>query len=135
MPKEGLLHDYDLHASLEKSSIGVKCAVCDTENISFQWSDYSGEAMCRVCGCPYQLKWGSEEQQRERKYPYLNVDPEWLPILREYWNERHTWTCFGTMLGKVPGIRDFNQWVQKIHPEMLKKEETKNEQTKKDPIN
>lgn len=125
MPKMGILHDYDLHANIETSSVGVTCVVCDEENISFQWSDYSGEAMCRNCGCCYQLKWGSDEQAKEGKYPYCNMSEQFIPVAREYWNERKTFVCYGMMLGPQPGMKDLNDWMKEKHPELLKEPEAK----------
>ena len=125
MPKAGILHDYDLYANNEPSARkeGVVCAICDASPPSYQWSDYSGEAMCMKCGCPYQLKWGSAKQKAENRYPYLKLAEEWIPIIRGYWQETHRWTCFGMMLGPAPGAREFNAWVKAKHPELIDKKE------------
>ena len=50
-PKQGILHDYDLHANLEESAKLQTCVVCGDYPMRFQWSDYSGEGMCMKCGC------------------------------------------------------------------------------------
>lgn len=116
-PKAGVLHDYDLHANLEPSARKLDaCEVCGTNPISYQWSDYSGEAMCRACGTPYQLKWGSEQQKAEGAYPYLSLKPEWVPVVREYFKETGRFTCLGQMLGGGPGLREFNEWVDAHYP-------------------
>jgi hypothetical protein len=123
MTKQGLLHDYDLMANAEDSSHNVTCAICGKEGVTFQWSDYSGEAMCTQCGCPYQLKWGTNEQQKESKYPYLGLLPDFIPVAREYWNETHKWVCYGTMMGPRPGEKEFFDWCKDHHPEWIAKKE------------
>jgi len=119
MPKLGILHDYDLQANKEDSAQQQTCFVCGTSPMAFQWSDYSGEAMCTQCGCCYQLKWGTSKQRKEAKYPYLNMRKEWLPILKEYWKETHKFVCHGLMMGDSPGLAEFYEWVKKNHKEML----------------
>jgi len=121
MPKVGILHDYDLMANREQSAIKVTCAICGASPMTFQWSDYSGEAMCTQCGCPYQLKWGSDEQRREDSYPYLNLQDEFLPIAKEYWDENHKFVCYGLMMGPRPGMDELIEWAEKYHPEWIKK--------------
>jgi len=124
MAKQGIIHDYDLHANLEKSGKQQTCVVCDTSPMTFQWSDYSGEAMCTKCGCPYQLKWGSDKQKREGKYPYLNVKKEYIWLLKEYWDKTHKFVCHGTMMINEPiGLKEFNEWLEQTHPELIKDEE------------
>jgi hypothetical protein len=113
MAKYGIQKDYDLMANISPSANkGTKCAVCDTENISFQWSDYSGQAMCTVCGCPYQLQWGSEEQQEEGNYPYLSMVDEFIDPCRKYWSEKHQWVYYGIGIGDRPGLREFYEWYK-----------------------
>ena len=121
--KCSILHDYDLHANLEPSSQGVTCAVCGTSPTRFQWSDYSGEGMCTACGCTYQLKWGSKEQQAEGKYPYMTMTDDFLPIAREYWEQTHKWVCYGTMLGGQLGMAELIAWCKEYHPECLTRKE------------
>jgi hypothetical protein len=117
--KAGILHDYDLYANLESAAQkGTICAVCGTSPMRYQWSDYSGEGMCTVCGCPYQLKWGSDEMKKEGAYPYMNLDEKWLPIIKEYWEETRRWTYFGRGFER-PGMVEFATWVTAKHPEMV----------------
>lgn len=120
--KFGFIHDYDLKANEETSSKGITCAVCGTYPVLFQWSDYAGEAMCHTCGCPYQLKWGSEEQEAEGKYPYLRLREEFLPVAREYWQEKKAFVTYGIMLDGHQGIGALNSWLLERHPGWLKKE-------------
>ena len=119
MAKNGIFHDYDLHANLEGSAQNQECVICGKNPMSFQWSDYSGEGMCQDCGCPYQLKWGSDKQKEEGNYPYLNLKKEYIPILKEYWNEHHNWTYLGRSLGYAPGLEEFGIWVEKYYDENL----------------
>lgn len=112
MPKYGILHDYDLMANEEPSTQGQTCVVCGVHPVGYQWSDYSGEAMCRQCGAPYQLKWGTDEQRKEGKYPYVNLKQKWIPVVRRYFDETHQFTCHGIMIIRSrPGLREFNKWV------------------------
>lgn len=121
MPKYGIYHDYDLHANLEKTAQEQTCAICDTQFMRFQWSDYSGEGMCTRCGCPYQLKWGTNEQKAEGNYPYMTLRDDVVPIAREYWRETGNFVYYGTSMGRKPGMREFVQWCKKNHPEILEK--------------
>jgi hypothetical protein len=116
MPKFGILHDYDLQANCEQSAKEVTCVICGTPHIVFQWGDYSGEAMCTNCGCPYQLKWGSEKQKEEGRYPYLNLQKEFVPVAKEYWNAKHRFVCYGQMLGDRPGMKDLVSWLKEHRP-------------------
>ena len=112
-PKAGILHDYDLMANAEPSVVRIlRCAGCDAEPPRFQWSDYSGEAMCTRCGCPYQLKWGSDQQMAEGAYPYLSLRDELVEPLRAYFAETGQFTCLGVMLGPRPGMDAFAAWLQ-----------------------
>lgn len=123
MPKAGILHDYDLYANHEPSAKEQYCIICAASPMSFQWSDYSGEAMCTQCGCPYQLKWGSNKQKEEGNYPYLSLKQEFIPIAKEYWAEKRKFVCYGTMLGgPYPGMSSLVDWLKKYHPEHIKKE-------------
>jgi hypothetical protein len=119
MTKQGILHDYDLMANAEPSANAQTCVVCGASPMTFQWSDYSGEGMCTKCGTPYQLKWGSDEQRAEGKYPYLNLKDEFVPIVREYHQQTGAWTYLGTGFDR-PGLREFDAWVKQNHPEMCK---------------
>ena len=125
MPKLGILHDYDLWANKEDSAQGNRCAICGASPMSFQWSDYSGEAMCTQCGCPYQLKWGSDRQRSEDNYPYLNLNDAFVPAAKEYWQEKKAFVCYGAMMGPTPGMPDLLDWLKENHPEHIKEEDTK----------
>lgn len=122
MPKSGILHDYDLWANKEESAIGQRCAICDSFPMTFQWSDYSGEAMCTQCGCPYQLKCGTDEQVEKGNYPYINLTDDFIPIGREYWDKTNKFICYGLMLGPQPGMSDLMSWLKQNYPEFIKKD-------------
>lgn len=122
MAKAGILHDYDLMANAEPAAAkGGNCRVCDNE-LSYQWSDYHGEAMCRHCGATYQLKGGTKEQESEGNYPYFTLKEEFVPVAREYWQETKKFACYGTMLGPRPGMRELVDWIGQRHPEWLAKD-------------
>lgn len=120
MAKQGLIHDYDLHANLEPAAQKQTCVVCGTSPMTFQWSDFSGEGMCTQCGCAYQLKWGSDKQKQVGNYPYCNIKDEWIPILKEYWNETKKFVTHGRMMGGAQGVDEFYNWVKIKHPELMK---------------
>ncbi len=121
-PKMGILHDYDLMANAEPSAQKDNtCIVCGSTPVSYQWSDYSGEAMCRKCGTPYQLKWGTGEQQKESNYPYCRLKPEFIAVLKEYYQETKRFTCLGWMMGgPQPGYAAFVSWLKVHHSEWIK---------------
>ena len=120
MPKHGILHDYDLWANKEASAENQTCAICGSSPMSFQWSDYSGEAMCTNCGCPYQLKWGTEDQKKEGNYPYLSLSKKYLSVAKEYWEETKKFVCYGWMMGSKPGMSELVSWLRKHHPKFIK---------------
>ncbi len=123
MVRSGILHDYDLMANEEQSSQNQTCVICGISPMIFQWSDYSGEAMCAQCGCPYQLKWGGRAKEQEGKYPYLNLQNEFILIAQEYWNKTHQFVCYGIMLGNNPGMPELSKWVEEKHPEWINDKE------------
>ena len=100
----------------------ITCVICDTKPVRYQWSDYHGEGMCTTCGCTYQLRSGSKKEQEEGNYPYLSIKDEFIPAIREYWQETRSWTYFGIkMLGDKFGYNEFWDWMEKHHPELCKK--------------
>ena len=118
MTKHGISHDYDLHANLEVSANNQTCIVCETSPVMYRWSDYSGQAMCSACGCSYQLKWGSDEQQKEDNYPYLRLKKEWIAVLKRYHQETKRFTYLGVQLGGTPeNLPAFYKWVDEHYPD------------------
>jgi hypothetical protein len=123
MAKYGVLHDYDLQANKELSAQDQTCTLCGDSPMHFQWSDYHGEAMCCKCGCPYQLRAGSDQQVAENKYPYMKLKLEFLPVAQEYWAEAGKFVCYGMMMGPRPGLAALSRWLRFNHPEFLPREE------------
>jgi hypothetical protein len=121
-PKYGILKDYDLWANKEVSAQNQTCALCGAFPMRFQWSDYSYEAMCTQCGCPYQLREGTDEQKKENKYPYLKFNQEFLSVAKTYWQEQGEFVCYGWMLGSQPGMNKLIAWLKICHPEFLKED-------------
>lgn len=116
--KQGIAFDYDLMANAESAARAQTCGACGMSPVTYRWSDYSGEGMCVQCGTPYQLKWGGEEREKEGAYPYLNLREDALPLVREYYRETGRFTYLGTGFNR-PGLREFNQWVERRHPEFV----------------
>lgn len=118
--KMGIRTDYDLAANAEVSAQNNTCELCGASPVSYQWSDCPGEAMCTQCGCPYQLKWGTERQEKEGKYPYQNLSEKFLAVAREYWQEKKKFVCHGYVFGSNPvGLAEFVEWLKECHPEWL----------------
>ena len=94
------------------------CVICG-ESVGFNWSDQHGEGMCNRCGTPYQLLKEGKKIELE-----LNIKEEWIPILKQYWNETHKYTGLGVILIArdypecVEGTEKFYEWLDK-HPELL----------------
>jgi hypothetical protein len=65
------------------------------------------------------LKWGTDEQVKDGKYPYPNIQEVWIPILKKYWDETHEFVCYGSMLGDRPGVEKFNKWAEDNYPDMF----------------
>jgi hypothetical protein len=105
----------------------VGCVVCDEQSPSYSWTDYSGEGSCTRCGTPYQLKWGTLKDGET--YPRINVDAEWIPILRRYWAETHELNGAGSYMGfgdypeQLRGRRRFNAWCDEHKAELPKEPE------------
>jgi hypothetical protein len=119
MAKHGVFNDYDLMANNEKSAQNQTCVVCGLSPMAFLWSDYHGEGMCIKCGCPYQLKGGTADQMKGGDYPYLNVITSGLPVLKEYWEEKKTFTYFGMSMSNQKSYNNFIEWAKEKHPEIL----------------
>lgn len=110
MPKEGIKFDYDLWANHEIKN-GNICRICRNP-LRCRWTDYSGEGVCLKCGAPYQLKWGSQEQEKEKEYPYLKVKDIWIPILKQYWKETNRFCFNGTSFSERTGVQEFGDWLE-----------------------
>lgn len=102
------------------------CLVCDDKDPHYSWTDYSGEAYCTRCGTAYQLKWG--DLKEGESYPRINIEAEWIPVLRDYYAETHQLNGSGTYLSfcypeQAKGNEQFNEWFdanKEKYPELLK---------------
>lgn len=122
MAKMGVLHDYDLMANREEAAQKpMACVVCDAPRIMYQWSDYHGEAMCSQCGCPYQIKSGSDEQVKEGKYPYISLLDSFVPVAREYWQHAREFVHYGHSFSNDQGKAALVAWLKVHHPETLQR--------------
>lgn len=62
----------------------------------------------------------------EAKYPYLNLQKEFIPIAKEYWETTHKFVCYGWIMEERPGMSGLVSWLEKHHPYwMLSDEERK----------
>jgi hypothetical protein len=103
------------------------CEVCGLSPASFNWSDYHGEGMCNQCGTPYLLiRYEGEgaDKKRVEGPPTISIKPEWLPVLKRYWEETKAYMGLGTILIErdypecVRGRKAFHAWCD-AHPELL----------------
>lgn len=120
MVKHGVKFDYDLLANEEIKNNPI-CEICGNP-LRCRWTDLSGQGVCLTCGCAYQLKWGTEEQEKEGKYPYLGIKNKFIPILKQYWEEERKFVFTGTSISEDTGLREFYEWLEIKHPEMKEDE-------------
>lgn len=99
----------------------MKCETCDTERPMWAWTDTHGIAQCMRCGTPYRLYHYEGEEGNERrveKPPELCVKLEYIPVLREYWNQTHriipSGFSFpgGQELASNKDHEDFSEWMK-----------------------
>jgi len=86
------------------------CEVCGNP-FSFSWTDTHGIGQCSSCGVPYKIyHYEGEEGKKHRveKPPELVVKPEYIPVLRAYWNE---------MKRHIPGGHSFPGGYELATPE------------------
>lgn len=95
------------------------CLICGSSPTTFRRGDFPGEAMCRQCGAPYQLEGGTAELAAKGIYPHLNIESEFVPICREYWDATHEFVCYCIVAGDRPGLKRFLAWLNVNHPEVL----------------
>ena len=62
-----------------------KCGICESE-YQVTWTDTHGIAACLTCNVSY-IVYHYEGEKRVDKPAELDVAPEWVERLREYWNE------------------------------------------------
>jgi len=106
----------------------MKCEVCDNEFVG-TWTDFYGEQTCLTCGAPYQLLEPSGAKPG-LTYPCCCLKDEFIPILREYYQETKRRVRLGTFLlpDDYPGLLEerkaFREWLQLKHAEWLPVERT-----------
>lgn len=61
------------------------CEVCGNPH-SFSWTDTHGVGQCFTCGVPYTI-YHYDGDRRLEKPPELAVKPEYVQVLKAYWNE------------------------------------------------
>lgn len=69
-------------------SENVACLICEDERMSFSWTDAHGVAQCFRCGTPYRII-HYENERRVEKPPTITLKPQYIPAVRDYWNEFH----------------------------------------------
>lgn len=98
-----------------------KCAICDSVNPGFSWTDTHGVAQCFTCGTPYRIfhyEGEGEERRRIDRPPSLYVLESWVSGLREYWNSNHRRIPSGCSfpggyeLATREDQESFNQWAK-----------------------
>ena len=119
MPKQGVKFDYDLQAN-DETGVPKKCIICGEENPVVRLTDASGEAICTICGFPYQVKWGTKKQEQEKAYPYVCIKPKWIPIMKQYWDETKQFCFHGRSFREDTGKQAFWEWVKLHHPDKMK---------------
>lgn len=103
----------------------MQCLICDDEQMAFEWTDLHGEGTCYQCGTPYQILRYDEHRKRiEGAEPSINIQDEYIPWLRKYWEETHRRMGLGQFLGTPKYVADrmaFNAWLDERHPKVEKK--------------
>ena len=104
------------------------CAVCDTHNPVWAWTDTHGIAQCR-CGTPYRLYHYDAENNSVDKAPECCVMPAWIPLLRRYRADTgkiipggHSFDG-GQERAQPSDFRAFNEWCDAHRSEIPKREE------------
>lgn len=90
------------------------CEVCE-RNLVGNWTDLNGEIECMSCGAPHQIL---------RDPKGCNLNEEFIPIVREYFNETGSACGLGCYCGTRPlrvqeQYDGFLAWMKVRHPELL----------------
>ena len=103
MPKEGVYFDYDLRAN-EEIREPFECIVCNTP-LRCRWTDLHGEGVCLNCEAPYQLiQYDKDDNRIENPTPRCNIHDDYIPLLREYWEEKCRPMGLGTYLSTPDSV-------------------------------
>jgi ribosomal protein L37E len=92
-----------------------KCEICGWESY-VEWTDKHGEAECATCGAPYQILHYDENNKRIEKESSLNIKEEYIPYLKQYWEEKNKYAPNGSFMGfrskkQRQAYEDFNEWL------------------------
>ena len=107
-----------------KTAQEFTCEICEAFPVCWTWGDVHGEAMCTVCGTPHQLLQYDEERNRLDLPPKININEEWIPVLKQYWQETKQFTGLATIIIRrdypecLKGRRKFNERLDE-HPELV----------------
>lgn len=75
----------------EVARLGVEdagCGICGDGRLCIRWTDHHGVGACSRCGAPYRV-YHYEGDKRVDKPPQLLFLPEWVPLMKRYWEENH----------------------------------------------
>ncbi|KKM77485.1 hypothetical protein LCGC14_1369580 [marine sediment metagenome] len=117
------MQKHGLDAS-QQTRNGFTCQICSESSAGMNWSDQHGEGMCNRCGTPYQLIFYDENENRVEKPPRINIEENWLPVLKQYWEETQQYTGLGTILisrdypEAVTGQAALDKWLGE-HQELI----------------
>jgi len=101
------------HLANQVADRAFVCEICG-ESQGFNWSDRHGEGMCNSCGAPYDLL---------EKPHKLCLKPEWVPVLKRYWNEEKRYMGLGSIMiwddypEAAKGRKALNEWIE-AHPDL-----------------
>ncbi len=109
----------------------ITCEICG-DSLSCRWTDTHGIGACLTCGAPYRLYHYAPDKKRVDKSPAIQIRPEWIPILKRYWEEvGHNCDPGGFNFSgssyEVASEEDFRlyiQWMEKHKDELPKEEES-----------
>ena len=95
--------------------VDIMCAICN-HPLKTRWTDTHGIGACLTCGATYRL-FHYEDGKPVDKDPTLTFYPEWVPLVKRYWEEAHRNVAPGAYnMGRrssyeVATDEDFNSWV------------------------
>lgn len=65
------------------------CEICG-KAVGFRWTDTHGVGACHLCGAPYKILYyegEGDDLKRIDKPPQILFLPEWIPLMKKYWEE------------------------------------------------
>ena len=64
----------------------IKCEICEND-LAIRWTDTHGIGACITCGTPYKIYHYDENNKRVDKSAENLILPEWISLMKQYWNE------------------------------------------------